>query len=65
MNFASEPAGISLNSSVRPAQLVRYHTIRHLAISLVAGAPVFPSLRAHEPNPAGLEIHPDLAGYCL
>ena len=22
----------------------------------------FPSLRAHEPNPAGLEIHPDLAG---
>jgi hypothetical protein len=23
---------------------------------------VFPSLRAHEPNPAGLEIHPDLAG---
>ena len=24
---------------------------------------VFPSLRAHEPNPAGLEIHPDLAGY--
>jgi hypothetical protein len=24
---------------------------------------VFPSLRVHEPNPAGLEIHPDLAGY--
>jgi hypothetical protein len=24
---------------------------------------VFPSLRVHEPNPAGLEVHPDLAGY--
>jgi hypothetical protein len=24
---------------------------------------VFPSLRAHLPNPAELEIHPDLAGY--
>ena len=26
---------------------------------------VFPSLRAHEPNPAELEIHPDLAGEML
>jgi hypothetical protein len=26
---------------------------------------VFPSLRAHEPNPAGHEIHPDLAGEML
>jgi hypothetical protein len=26
---------------------------------------VFPSLRAHEPNPAGRAIHPDLAGEML